>query len=91
MRLTPKANAARVDGIAKLSDGRSVLAVRVSAPPENGKANAALLKLLAEQFGWPQSDISVASGTRSRVKRIVVAGDPLVLAQRLENWFKSAD
>jgi len=90
VRLTPNANAARVDGITTLSDDMTVLAVRVPQLPQDGRANAALLKLLAKEFGVAKTDLSIAAGQKSRVKRVVVTGDPVALAQRLENWFKSA-
>ena len=47
VRLTPKASAERIIGLADEADGGVVLKVAVTAAPEGGKANAALLKVLA--------------------------------------------
>jgi uncharacterized protein YggU (UPF0235/DUF167 family) len=47
VRLTPKAARDAIDGIETLADGRGVLNARVRAVPEHGKANGALLRLLA--------------------------------------------
>ena len=48
-RLTPKGGRDAIDGAATLSDGMRVLLVRVRAVPEDGKANDALLRLIAER------------------------------------------
>ena len=49
-----------------------VLHVKVTAPPEKGKANEALLKLLAEALGVPRTRIRVLRGHTSRYKSIAV-------------------
>ncbi len=51
-----------------------VLKVAVTAPPEKGKANKALLAVLAEFLGVPRRDVTIISGETSRDKRIEVAG-----------------
>ena len=61
----------------------------MTAPPEGGKANAALVALLAKSWTLRKSDIEVAAGASARVKRIHIAGDGTALAARLENWFKT--
>ncbi len=50
------------------------LKVRVAAPPEKGRANDALLALLAEQLGVPATAVSLASGATSRTKRVRIEG-----------------
>jgi len=47
--------------------------VKVKEPPKEGKANQAVVKLLAEHFGVPQSQVRILSGFRSRNKVIEVA------------------
>ena len=47
--------------------------VKVREPPKEGKANQAVIKLLAEHFGVPQSQVRILSGFRSRNKVIQVA------------------
>jgi len=46
--------------------------IKVKEPPKEGKANQAVIKLLAEHFGVPQSHIRILSGFRSRNKVIEV-------------------
>jgi len=47
--------------------------VKVKEPPREGKANQAVIKLLAEHFGVPQSRVRILRGFRSRNKVIEVA------------------
>ena len=47
--------------------------VKVREPPKEGKANQAVIKLLAEHFGVPQSQVRILSGFGSRNKVIEVA------------------
>jgi uncharacterized protein (TIGR00251 family) len=47
--------------------------VKVKEPPKEGKANHAVIKLLAEHFGVPRSQVRILSGFRSRNKVIEVA------------------
>jgi len=50
------------------------LKVRVGAPPVGGRANEALVELVAELFGVKATAVSVSSGQTSRTKRITVTG-----------------
>ena len=47
--------------------------VKVKEPPKEGKANRAVIKLLAQHFGVPQSQVRILSGFRSRNKVVEVA------------------
>ena len=47
--------------------------VKVKEPPKEGKANQSVVKLLAQHFGVPQSQVRILSGFRSRNKIIEVA------------------
>jgi uncharacterized protein len=48
--------------------------VRVAAPPESGKANEALLELLAARLDVPRSRLELAAGRGSRDKTVLVEG-----------------
>ena len=54
------------------------------AVPEDGKANAALIAVTAKTLKLPASRIKLAAGATSRVKTLVLSGDPAELAARLE-------
>jgi uncharacterized protein YggU (UPF0235/DUF167 family) len=70
VRLTPRAAADRVDGV---SD-EGVLQVRVTAPAVEGAANAALVRLLADELDVSRSSIQMVAGATGRHKLIVVDG-----------------
>lgn len=50
------------------------LKVRVAAPPDNGRANSAICKLLADQLGLAPSAVQLTSGATGRAKRFRVVG-----------------
>lgn len=76
VRLTPKGGRDAFDGVEALADGRRVLKARVRAAPENGRANAALVALIAAALDAPKSAVSIRAGETSRVKTFFVAGEP---------------
>ncbi len=86
MRVTPKARHTRIGGLAADADGRGMLKAAVTAAPEDGKANAALIRLLAKEWGVAKTQISVASGVTDRRKILHLKGDPEALMARLNSW-----
>lgn len=56
-------------------------AARLAAVPVDGKANAALLALVADRFGVPKRAVVLIGGDTARLKRLHVAGDAAVLAK----------
>lgn len=46
--------------------------VRLAAPPQDGKANAALIEFLAAHYGVPRRNVRITSGLKSRQKRVVI-------------------
>jgi uncharacterized protein (TIGR00251 family) len=83
VRLQPGASTNRIDGVEALADGSLVLKVRVGAPPEGGKANAALVKLLSKRWKLAKSDVEIVAGETGRRKTLLLHGDPEELASRL--------
>ena len=60
------------------------LKVRVTAPPQDGRANRALEALLAEALGLKKNAVTVAAGLRSTRKRVAIAGlTEVEIARRL--------
>jgi uncharacterized protein (TIGR00251 family) len=70
LRVTVKPNS-RVEELVALEDGSYV--ARVKAPPVDGKANAALIALIAGKFGVPKSRVAIKSGASGRTKRVLIA------------------
>jgi len=48
------------------------LVIKIKEPPREGKANQAVIKLLAEHFSVPQSQVRILSGFRSRDKVVEI-------------------
>ena len=58
--------------------------VRVAAPPERGRANDAVVRLLAETLGLPARSVRLVSGLGGRDKMVELAGiDPAETESRL--------
>jgi uncharacterized protein len=79
VRLTPRSSVDRIEGI-----GGGVLKIRIKAAPLDGRANAALIKLLAKTLRVQQRDIRITVGESSRTKIIEIVGlDPQQAENRL--------
>ena len=50
------------------------LKIRVTAPPESGKANAAVIKILSAQLNIPKSSVSIISGSTAPQKIVEIIG-----------------
>jgi len=57
---------------AEVSQEGDSFIVKVKEPPKEGKANQAVIRLLAEHFGVPQSQVRILSGFKSRNKVIEI-------------------
>ena len=77
VRVTPRASRNAV----LLDDG--AIRVTVTTVPEDGKANAALVELIAKALRLPRSDVTLVSGQTSRLKTLEIAGHAAGLAEAL--------
>ena len=59
--------------------------IRVSAPPEGGRANDAVLELLAERVGLPRRALTIVSGHNAREKVVQLQG---ISADRVEEGLR---
>ena len=83
VRVTPRGGADRIDGLGADAAGKALLLVRVSAPPAEGAANEALVKLVARAAGVPKGAVTLEAGAAARVKRLHIAGDAATLEAAL--------
>ena len=68
-----------------MGERAGAVVIRVTAPPVDGKANAALCALVAERAGVPRSHVRVVRGMTSREKVVRVEGvEPAVLRMALK-------
>jgi uncharacterized protein (TIGR00251 family) len=72
---------ARRNGVQGEQNG--ALKVAVTAPPEDGRANAALVEVLREALGVKRSQIELVSGQTSREKKFLVRGMKKAELERL--------
>jgi len=76
VRVIPRAATSGVAGMRA-----DALLVRLHAPPVEGAANAELIEVIASALKVPKRAVTIASGERSRVKRVRVAGIDEVTAE----------
>jgi uncharacterized protein (TIGR00251 family) len=91
IRLTPRGGRDAIDGIEHLADGRAVLKARVRAAPFEGEANAALCRLITKALDIAPRQVELVAGETSRVKRIRVTGETVVLVAALQRLANQAD
>ncbi|MCB1386320.1 MAG: DUF167 domain-containing protein [Nitratireductor sp.] len=72
VRLTPSARSETIGGVWRDENGTAHLRASVRAVPEKGRANKALVGLLARALGCPKSDIELIAGETSRLKRLAL-------------------
>ena len=83
VRLTPNGGRDAIDGLEAAADGEEHLKVRVSAVPEKGKANQALIAFLSKKLGLAKSKLSLISGETQRKKILRIESAPEDLMKRL--------
>lgn len=72
LHVTPKSSKNQILGWITDADGKPVLKIRVAAPPEDGKANAELIKFLSKQWDISKSMLEITGGESSRHKRLKI-------------------
>lgn len=70
VKVTPRSATTEISG--ELADG--TLKVKIAAPPERGKANQALIELLAAYFDVPRTSVTILSGHGASLKLVKIAG-----------------
>lgn len=81
IRVQPRA---RRSALERTAEG--ALKAAVTAPPEDGKANEAVVALLAQAWRVPKSTIEIVRGETAREKTLSVTGEPEALVGRIAEW-----
>jgi uncharacterized protein (TIGR00251 family) len=89
LRVTPRARHEAIAGCGPEADGSAALKVAVTAVAEDGKANQAVIALLARAWHLPRSSLSLVQGAGARNKRLHLAGDPAQLQALITQWWQS--
>lgn len=72
VRVTPRGGRDGADGWALDPSSRPYLKLRVSAPPSDGAANAAVIGFLSKALKRPKGQIAIVSGETARLKMIEI-------------------
>ena len=83
VKVTPKASRNRLEGCAADADGNGFLKISVTAAPEDGKANKAVIDLLAKELKIAKRAITLVTGATDRRKVLFIEGDAEELSRRL--------
>jgi uncharacterized protein len=91
LKVTPKAKRSQFGGLLEEPDGGPsgqgrALKISVTAAPEDGKANDAVIALLAKEWGVAKSAVSVVSGATDRRKLVEIRGPSQELLAKLQGW-----
>lgn len=89
VRVTPKGGRNTVAGASRDEAGQCRLAVKVSAPPADGAANAAVVALIAKAFQVARSRVSIVRGDTAREKLLLIEGDTEALLARFAELERS--
>lgn len=80
LRAQPRARRVALDCVGGL------LKASVTAPAEGGKANGAIIELLAREWRFPKSAFEVTRGVTARDKVVSITGEPARLVERIVEW-----
>ena len=83
VRASPKSSREGIAGVVPTVQGPA-LSVRVHAAAQKGEANRAVELAVAAWLGVPRSSVTVKAGGKSRLKTVLVAGEPALLAALLK-------
>lgn len=85
LRVTPKSARAGLAGLHQGVDGKVSLQLKVTAQPEKGKANEAVIDVLSDLLRLPRKAFTLTAGETSRLKTVHIAGDPTAIEQTLSH------
>lgn len=88
IRVTPRAARDRITGLKPTAAGGFELCVALTAVPEKGRANKALIEILAREWAMSKSDLSVVAGVTDRHKVVMIQGAPDTLMAALGRWIE---
>jgi len=84
LRVTPKASRDAIGDVVADGQGNGALKIAVTAVPEKGNANTAVIKLLAKSWRLRKSDMEIVHGATDRNKTLLIVGDGPTLLAKLE-------
>ena len=91
LRVTPKASRDAITGVVADSQGNGAIRIAVTAVPENGNANAAVIKMLAKAWRLRKTDMQIVRGATDRNKILLIAGDWNALLTTLQPFIQTPE
>ena len=91
VRLTPNSSSCSIRGVFKNAEGDGYLKITVTAVPEKGKANQALIAYLAKQLSLAKSRLEIVSGETDRCKKVLIKGENPDLIPQLNEWERAGE
>jgi uncharacterized protein YggU (UPF0235/DUF167 family) len=88
LRTQPRARRTALECSALGRSKGGALKAAVTAPAEDGKANTAVVALLAAEWHLPKSAFDVMRGAAARDKVLSISGEPAALADRIAEWVR---
>ncbi|MDD3288938.1 MAG: DUF167 domain-containing protein [Alphaproteobacteria bacterium] len=89
VKAKPGSSRSRAPKIVELEDSKHALEIAVSAVPEDGKANKAIIKTISEGLGIRKSDIEIKIGAGGRLKIIELSGSPDEICGKISAWLEN--
>lgn len=83
LRVSPRASRDAIGNVVADKQGNGALKIAVTAVPEKGYANAAVIKLLAKSWRLRKSDMEIVQGLADRNKTLLIAGNGATLEEKL--------
>jgi len=88
IKVSPKSKKNYISNIFLDQKNQSVLKIYITAPPEDGKANDAIVKLLAKTWKLKKNQIKIIFGLKDKNKIIIIEGNPKNLLEYLGKLIK---
>lgn len=89
IKAKPGVSRATMPRCVPLAGGETAIEIAVAAPPEDGRANKALIETIAKALGVSRSAVRVVGGKSGRLKLVEVEGKaPEALLARAEGWMR---
>lgn len=86
IKVTPRGSANKIQSLEKDLFGDLIIKVMVTAIPDKGEANQAVIELLSKQLKVAKSSISIIAGQTARIKVLTIATSASQIWQRLQQF-----
>jgi uncharacterized protein (TIGR00251 family) len=83
IKVAPQSSRNQIEGVVMDAMGSHALKVRITAVPEDGKANKMMLTYLAKTLKIPASSIAIIAGETARHKTLFIAEPPEDLVKKI--------